>query len=185
WGGCYWPQGGRTAPRGAKPKAEPGSATEPAALPSSVVIFNSISRSRCRLRFRRSGLFTLGRDSFGGFCLAFGQTELAGFRRFLWQLLFHRVPHRDPAAPRAGDCALDQYQSPCDVGLHPAQIERGDPLDAEMARHLLVLDRLAGILPPAGRTMRAVRDGNAVRSAQAAEIPALHRTGKTLADRCP
>src|SRR6185312_1900298 len=52
-----------------------------------------------------------------------------------------------------------------------------------MTGHLLVLEGLARILAAAGRTDRAVRDRNAVRSAQAAEIPALHAARKTLADR--
>ena len=52
-----------------------------------------------------------------------------------------------------------------------------------MARHLLVLEGLAGILTAAGRTDRTVRDRHAVRGAQAAEIPALHAAGKALADR--
>src|SRR5215203_3123591 len=52
-----------------------------------------------------------------------------------------------------------------------------------MAGHLLVLERLAGILTTAGRADGAVRDRYAVRSAQPAEIPPLHAAGKALADR--
>src|SRR5215472_3366393 len=50
-----------------------------------------------------------------------------------------------------------------------------------MTGHFLVLERLAGILTAAGRTMRAMRDGNAVTGAQASEIPALHRTSPAFA----
>src|SRR5204863_2401820 len=53
----------------------------------------------------------------------------------------------------------------------------------QMAGHFLVLERLAWILAAAGRTMRAVRNRNAVAGAQSGEIPALHRTGPALAGR--
>src|SRR4051812_36091767 len=52
-----------------------------------------------------------------------------------------------------------------------------------MARHLLVLEGLARILAAAGRPDRAVRDRHAVRSAQAAEVPALDAARETLARR--
>src|SRR5262249_59649847 len=65
------------------------------------------------------------------------------------------------------------------------EIECGDALDAHVTRHFLVLEGLAGILAAAGGTDRAMRDRHAVRGAQPAEIPALHATGKALADRGP
>src|ERR1700745_2382842 len=52
-----------------------------------------------------------------------------------------------------------------------------------MAGHLLVLKRLARILPPTGRTMRAVRNRNAVACTQAGEIPPLHRASPAFARR--
>src|SRR6266542_1418366 len=151
------------------------SSTEPAALPSRVVTLSSMSRplaARFGRRSRRRGR---------GFRRS--ETERAGLRRFLRQALLHRVAHRDPAALGARNRALDQDQAALDVGLHHLEIERGDPLDAEMARHLLVLEGLARILTAAGRAVRAMRDRDAVRGAQAGEIPALHRAGKSLADR--
>src|SRR3546814_18113190 len=52
-----------------------------------------------------------------------------------------------------------------------------------MAGHLFVLEDAAGILALTGRTERAVRDRNAVGGAHAAEAPALHAAGETLALR--
>src|SRR5262249_32270870 len=144
--------------------------TEPAAFPSRVVTFSSISRALlCRHRFR--SLFA-ARD-----------LELAGLRRFLRQRLLHGVTHRDPAALGAGHGPFDQDHATLDIGLHHTQVQRGDPIDAHVAGHLLVLPGLAGVLTAAGRTDRTVRHRSAVGGAQAAEIPALHTAGKTLADR--
>jgi hypothetical protein len=47
-----------------------------------------------------------------------------------------------------GTAPFDQDQAALDVGLHHAQIERGDAIDAHVAGHLLVLEGLAGILTP-------------------------------------
>src|SRR3954470_19232799 len=143
--------------------------TEPASLPSRVLTFSSISRALLRSRrFRR----LLARD-----------LELAGLRSFLRQRLLDGVAHRDPAALGAGNGAFDQDQAALDVGLHHAQIERGDAIDTHVPGHLLVLERLAGILASAGRTDRTMRYRDAVGGAQAAEIPALDAPGKALADR--
>src|SRR3954469_8063207 len=158
--------------RGSRPKISSESWTEPADLPSSVVTFNSISRA-----------LLLGRSRRGLFAAAIGQTELAGLRRVFRQRLLHGIAHRDPSALGAGNGAFDEDQAACNVGLHYAQIQRGDAIDAHVTGHLLVLERLAGILASAGRTDRTVRDRDAVGGAQAAEIPALHAAGKTLADR--
>src|SRR5438876_1100394 len=135
--------------RGSSPKIASLSSTEPADLPSSVVTLSSMSRplaarlgheSRRRSRgFRRD------------------RTKRARLRRFLRQVLLDRVAHGDPAALRAGNRALDQDEAARDIGLDDLEIERGDPLDAEMTRHLLVLEGLARILPAAGRTVRAMR----------------------------
>src|SRR5438270_52211 len=156
--------------RGSRPKISSESWTEPAALPSRVVTFSSISRALLLGRRFRS-------------LLAAGHLELAGLRRFLWQRLLHRIAHRDPSALGTGNGAFDQDQAALDVGLHNAQIERGDAIDAHVARHLLVLEGLAGILTSAGRTDRAMRYRDTVGGAKPAEIPALHAAGKTLADR--
>src|SRR5262249_48931294 len=55
-------------------------------------------------------------------------------------------------------------------------------LGAEMASHLLVLEGLARVLPLSGGAEAAMRDRDAVRSAQPAEIPPLHAAGIALAD---
>src|SRR6202048_918032 len=160
--------------RGSRPKISSESCNEPAALPSSVVTFNSISHALLLgRRFDWSSLLAA----------AVGQTELAGLRRVLRQRLLHGIAHRDPSALGAGNGALDEDQAARDVGLYHAQIERGDAIDAHVTGHLLVLESLAGILTSAGRTDRTMRYRDTVGGAQAAEVPALDAAGKTLADR--
>src|SRR6202790_2607043 len=154
--------------RGSRPKISSESWIEPASLPSRVLTVSSISRAPLLGRRFRCLLRNL---------------EFAGLRRFLRQRLLHGIAHRDPTALGAGNGALDEDQAARNVGLHHAQIERGDAIDAHVTGHLLVLERLAGILTSAGRTDRTVRDRDAVGGTQAAEIPALHAAGKTLADR--
>src|SRR5215510_4137151 len=163
---CHTTQRCRMSIRGSRPKMSSETVTPPAALPSRVVTFSSISRALLRFRSRR-GL---------------GQPELARLGRLLRQRLLDGIAHSDPAAIVAGHSALDQNEPALDVGLHHLEIERGDAIDAHVAGHLLVLEGLARILAAAGRAMRAVRDRHAVGGAQAAEIPALHRAGKALAD---
>src|SRR5688572_10452908 len=159
--------------RGSRPKIASGSCTEPLSLPSRVVTFSSMSHALLLGRgFRRGSSFATGDDA-----------ELAGLRRFLRQRLLHGIAHHDPASLRAGHRAFDQHESALDVGLHDTKVERGDAVDAHVAGHLLVLEGLAGILTPAGRTDRAVRHRHTVGRAQAAEVPALDAAGKALADR--
>src|SRR3984957_8668639 len=124
--------------RGSRPKIPSESWTEPPALPSRVVTFSSISRALLLGRRFRS-------------LLAARDLELAGLRRVLRQRLLHGVTHRDPAALGAGNGAFNQDQAALDIGLHHAQIERGDAIDTHVAGHLLVLPGLAGILASAGR----------------------------------
>jgi hypothetical protein len=50
-----------------------------------------------------------------------------------------------------------------------------------VAGHLLALEHLAGVLALTGRTVRAVRERDAVGGAKAAEVPALHGALETLA----
>src|SRR5437870_4859130 len=103
--------------RGSRPKIASESWTEPASLPSRVVTFSSISRAL--LLGRRRSLLGAAHD-----------LELAGLRSILRQRLLDGIAHRDPAALGAGNGALDQDQAALDVGLHDAQIERGDAIDA-------------------------------------------------------
>src|SRR6266571_1924576 len=156
--------------RGSRPKIASESWTEPASLPSRVVTFSSISRAL--LLGRRRRLFGTIND-----------LELAGLRSFLRQRLLDGITHRDPAALGAGNGPLDQDQTALDVGLHDAQIERGDAIDAHVTGHLLVLEGLAGILTSAGRTDRTMRYRDAVGGTKPAEIPALHAAGKPLTHR--
>src|SRR4029078_949691 len=154
-------------------------ARERDSLPSRVVTLSSMSRAlfswlgRCR---RLSVRASLGRTA--------RELELSRLRHAVRKLLLHRVAYRDPAAFDAGNGALDQDQSALDIGLYDLQVQSGHALDAQVPGHLLVLERLAGILPAAGRSVRAVRDGHAVARPQPGKIPALHRAGKTLAGGC-
>ena len=52
-----------------------------------------------------------------------------------------------------------------------------------MAFHLLVLERLARVLPVAGRAQRAMARRHAVRRFQPGEVPPLHAPGEALALR--
>src|SRR3954447_14639474 len=113
--------------RGSRPKMASESWTDPASLPSRVLTFNSISRA-----------LLLGRRCRCLLAAAIGEAELAGLRRIFRQRLLHGIAHGDPSALGAGDGAFDQDQAALDVGLHHAQIERGDTVDAHMAGHLLV-----------------------------------------------
>src|SRR5262245_49845609 len=149
--------------RGSRPKIASGNLTEPASLPSRVVIFISISRAllrgSSRLRRGRLGWLLLGLGLGLGRGLGFGafaDAELAGLRRFLRQLLFHGITHRHPAALGAGNRAFDQQKATFYIGLHDLEIERRHALDAQVARHLLVLEGLARILAAAGAADRAV-----------------------------
>src|SRR6185312_13517577 len=118
--------------------------SEPASLPSSVVIFISISRA-----------LLLGRSLFlrVGLCFGLGArlAELARLRGILRQRLLHRIAHGDPAALGARHRTLDEDKTALDVELHDLEIERRHAVDAHVTGHLLVLEGLAGILTAAGR----------------------------------
>src|SRR5262249_6098946 len=96
---CQLTQRWMMSVRGSRPKIASGSWTDPASLPSRVVIFISISRALLR-RSRRLRRGSLGRLLFGlrrGFFRfrfglrvgAFADAEFAGLRCFLRQLLLH------------------------------------------------------------------------------------------------
>src|SRR5580692_8961144 len=158
--------------RGSSPKIVSDTVTEPEFLPSSDVIFSSMSRTpRVLPNCDRGRRFIVG------------ELELAGLRHALGQLLLHRVTYRDPAALGARHGAFDHDEAARHVGLHDLEIERGHALDTKMAGHFLVLEGLAGILTAASRTDRTVRDRHTMACAQAGEIPALHAAGKALAGR--
>src|SRR6185437_13491860 len=104
--------------RGSRPKISSESWTEPASLPSRVVTFSSISRALLPGCFLHA-LLARG-----------GNLELAGLRRVLRQRLLHGVAHPDPTTLGAGNGTFHQDEAALDVGLHHAQIERGDAVDA-------------------------------------------------------
>ena len=81
-----------------------------------------------------------------------------------------------------GDSALDQQQATLDVDAEHGEVLGRDDFRAVVAGHLLALERLARILTLTGRTVRTVRDRDAVGRPQAAEVPALHGAGEALAD---
>src|SRR5262245_52865874 len=172
---CQVTQRCRMSARGSSPKIASDSVTSPAAWPSRVVTFSSMSRALLLFGWSLVGL---GRRSFR----FLNRAELARLRRLLRQWLLDGVAHGDPAALVARHGAFNQDEPALDVGLHHLEIERGDALDAHVAGHLLVLESLARILPTAGRTVRAVRDRHAVSGAHAGAVPALHRAGEALAD---
>src|SRR6185437_1745929 len=128
--------------RGSRPKMSSDIWTEPASLPSNVVIFNSMSRT-----FLRGGGGLRRRCFLGGSSLRFA--ELAGLRRFLRKWLLHCIAHGDPTALCARHRAFNQNEAALDIGLHDLEIERGYALDAHVTRHLLVLERLSRILTAA------------------------------------
>src|SRR5580692_2704659 len=92
---CHCTQRWMISLRGSRPKIPSESCTEPAALPSRVVTFSSISRAL--LLGRRFGRLLAARD-----------LELAGLGRLLRQRLLHGVAHRNPSALGAGNGAFDQ-----------------------------------------------------------------------------
>src|SRR5579863_10386403 len=159
--------------RGSRPKMASESVTDPASPPSSVVTFSSMSRTPSALSVDRDRRLSR----------IVGELEFAGLWHAVRQLFLHGIAHCDPAAFDARNSALDQDEAALDIGLHDFEIERGHPVDAQMTRHLLVLERLARILTAAGAADRTVRDRHAVAGAQAREIPALHRTGPAFAGR--
>src|SRR5271166_3250701 len=157
-----------------------GRSTVPASVPSRVMILSCIS----------GALLLDRRSAFGGRGLGFARArftlrhaELARLGNAIRKPFLHRVAKRDPAALVSRHGALNQDQATLGIGLHDLEIERGDTLDTQVAGHLFVLEGLAGILAPTGRSMRAMRYGDAVGSAQAGEVPAFHRTRKALAGR--
>src|SRR5690242_18180366 len=86
-----------------------------------------------------------------------------------------------PAALRAGHRALDEEQAALGVGADDLEVLLGPVAVAHVAGHLLVLEDAARILAVTGRTVRTVRDGNAVGGAKTAEAPTLHGAGEALA----
>src|ERR1700677_1323659 len=156
------------SPRGSRPKTVSSSSSEPAAAPSIDVMSNFMASFSLGLGRRRR----LGVEA--GPCPA---------RSVFVQRLLDGVSDRDPTAGETRHRAFHQNQPARDVGLDHAKVLRRDLVSAHVAGHLLVFPGLARILTAAGRTVRAMRDRDALRRTQPAEISALHRTCKTLAER--
>src|SRR6185437_7280135 len=110
-----------------------------------------------------------------------GLSERGRERQALRRLALRRIAHQDIAAIGAGHGAFDHDEAALGIALDDAQVLRRHPVVAIVARHLLVLEDLAGILALTGRAVAAMRDRDAVRSAQAAEIVPLHDAGKAAA----
>src|ERR1700689_1253653 len=120
--------------RGSSPKMASDRVTDPTSSPSSVVTF--ISMSRALLRLGGIGLRLGHRRA----RRSLGEPELARLGDAVGQLLLHGVAYRDPAALNARHRTLDEDQAARHVCLHHFKIERSHPIDAEMARHFLVLE---------------------------------------------
>src|SRR5215472_14381304 len=175
---CQFTQRCRMSARASRPKMASGRSTDPAAVPSSVVTLISMS-GPLLAGFRCGGgsRFPLrGRPGLR-------QAELAGGRRLLGPRLLDGVAHHDPSALGAWHRTGEEQEAALGIGGDHLEIERGHPVDAPVARHLLFLEGLARVLAAAGRAERAVRDRHAVGGAQPGEIPALHDPGKSAADR--
>ena len=97
------------------------------------------------------------------------------------QRALNRVAHHHPASLGTRDTALDHDQTAFDVDLGNFHILCRDKNLSHVTGHLLVLERATRILAVAGRTVRPVRDRNAVRCLEAAEIVTLHHARKALA----
>ena len=93
------------------------------------------------------------------------------------------VTNDDPGTLGARDCALDEDETALFVGGDDFEVLGGDARLAHVAGHALALPDLARILVVTRRTVRTVRNGNAVRCTKTAEVVALHGTGETLTDR--
>src|SRR5512132_2428223 len=94
-----------------------------------------------------------------------------------------RVSDGQPAALVTRNRALDEQQAADRVRADDLEILLRAVTGTHVTGHLLVLEDAARILAVTRRTVRTVRDGNAVGSAQTAEAPALHGAGEALALR--
>lgn len=92
----------------------------------------------------------------------------------------HRVTHNNPTALGTWNRTADHDEAAILVDLSDDQVLGGDAIITHVAGHLLAFEHLAGILTLAGRTVRAMRDRDAVRGAKTAEVPALHGALETL-----
>src|SRR6185437_9355206 len=90
--------------------------------------------------------------------------------QILGRFALGRVLHQHIAAFGAWHRPLDEEKPALGVGRDHAQVLRGDALVAVMTCHLLVLEHLARVLALPGRAVAAVRNRDAVRRAQTAEI---------------
>src|SRR6185437_14507621 len=110
-----------------------------------------------------------------------GLPERGRERQALRRFALGGIAHQDIAALGAGHGAFDHDEAALGVALDDAQILRGHAMVAVMARHLLVLEDLAGILALPGRAVAAMRDRDAVGGTQPAEIVPPHDARKAAA----
>src|ERR1700757_3515120 len=88
--------------------------------------------------------------------------------------------HEPARAPRHRP--LDHQHAALGIGPDHLEALGSDPLRAQMSCHLLVLEGLPRRLALTGGAVAAMRDRNAMTSAQPAEIVPLHCASKTLAN---
>src|SRR5690606_21256937 len=130
---------------------------------------SALDQTRGSFLVRRSGALLL--EDRAGERHAFGNRQLRG------------VANEQPGVLRARNRALDEQEAAIGVGAHDLEVLLRALTVAHVARHLLVLKDAARILAITRRTVRTVAERNAVRRAQTAEAPALHRAGKPRALR--
>ena len=153
---------------------------EDSSSPLSVAV-SAVGSASSAPRHCRSVFFSGGRGVFCRLGLRLRQQPRRE-RNVLRQAALFRIRQQHDAALRAGDAALDHDQAAPSIRRHDLKVLHGRPRIPEMARHLLALEHLAGILALAGRAVGPVRDGNTVARAQTGEVVPLHAAGEALAD---
>src|SRR5690242_5771240 len=108
------------------------------------------------------------RGQFGLVDFRLGVDQPRGVRRALMARQLDRVADGQPRALVAGDRALDEQQAADRVRANDLEILLSAVSRTHVTGHLLVLEDAARVLAVAGRTVRAVRDRNAVGRAETA-----------------
>src|SRR5258708_3329225 len=127
---------------------------------------SSISPASWLSRFFIVSFMLLGLRPSGRFRRRCGRRRRTPNRRWerqvAWRFALHRILDQNITAVAARNRAAHHDQPALDIGGDDAQILRCHPNVAEMAGHLLALERLAGILALAGRAQAAMRHRYAV-----------------------
>src|SRR5690606_8633666 len=141
---------------------------------------SSISPTVSLSRLRTSAFISLPLGRRGRLC---STADRRRERHVLRRLALHRVLDRHIALRCARHGTAHQEEAALGVDRDDAQVLGRDARAAGVARHLLVLEGAARVLPLAGGTVAAMRDRNAVRRVETAEIVALHDALEAFADR--